>query len=83
VKVLSASLHEALTHEIEKQADDIMAEINALLAKMARLPHSQRFAFVPQALGLFARMEALIPKYQQAAAAIEKFEGDARSKSNN
>jgi len=80
---LSASLHEALVHEIEKQADEIMAEISALLSKMARLPHSQRFAFVPQALELFARMEALVPKYQQAATAIEALEEDVDSKSTN
>ena len=80
---MSASLHEALVHEIEKQADEIMAEISALLAKMARLPHSQRFAFVPQALELFARMEALVPKYQQAATAIEALEEDADAKSTN
>jgi hypothetical protein len=80
---LSASLHSALAREIEKQADEIMGKINALLAKMARLPRSQRFAFVPQALELFARMEALIPKYQQAAAAIEQFEGNVEPKSSN
>jgi uncharacterized protein Yka (UPF0111/DUF47 family) len=82
-ETLSASLHEALAREIEKQADEIMAEINALLAKMARLPNAERFAFVPQALELFARMEALIPKYQQAAAAIEELEVDAEVKSSN
>jgi hypothetical protein len=80
---LSASLHDALAREIERQADEIMAEINALLARMARLPHSQRFALVPQALELFARMEELIPKYQQAAAAIMEFEGGGESKSSN
>jgi uncharacterized protein Yka (UPF0111/DUF47 family) len=80
---LSASLHDALAREIEKQADEIMAEINALLAEMARLPHAQRFALVPQALELFARMEGLIPKYQHAVAAIIEFEGDGDSKSSN
>ncbi|HEV2546007.1 MAG TPA: hypothetical protein VGU20_01590 [Stellaceae bacterium] len=80
---MTASLHDALAREIEKQADEIMAEINALLAKMARLPHSRRFALVPQALELFARMEGLIPKYQHAAVAIAEFEGGGESKSSN
>ena len=80
---MSASLHEALARKIERQADEIMEDINALLVKMAQLPHAQRFAFVPEALALFARMEALIPKYQHAAAAIEKFEGEAESTSSN
>jgi hypothetical protein len=80
---LSASLHDALAREIEKQADEIMAEINALLGEMARLPHSQRFALVPLAFELFARMEELLPKYQHAAAAIIEFEGGSESKSSN
>ena len=80
---MSASLHGALAREIEKQADEIMAEINALLTRMARLPHPQRFTLVPQALELFARMEELIPKYQHAAAAIVEFEGGGESKSSN
>ena len=80
---MSASLHDALAREIERQADEIMAEINALLGRMARLPHSQRFALVPHALELFARMEELIPKYQHAAAAIMEFEGGGESKSSN
>jgi hypothetical protein len=80
---VSGSLHAALGREIEKQADEIMAEIDVLFAKMARLPYSQRFALLPQALELFARMEALIPKYQHAAAAIVEFEGGGESKSTN
>jgi uncharacterized protein Yka (UPF0111/DUF47 family) len=82
-ETLSASLHDALVREIEKQADEIMTEINALLTRMARLPQAQRFALVPQALELFARMEALIPKYQGAAAAILDFEGGGESNSSN
>ena len=80
---MNESLHEVLAREIEQQADELMAELDKLFAKMAELPHLQRRALAPQAYELIARMEELIPKYQQAVSAIEEFEGDRESKSSN